>query len=252
MTFRPQLGLSGVLCNLGIQWSVWPWGALPVGSSTAAHLAGTVYPTWWTPYTSSWDTNTNINIYIYVFIYAAAAESLQSCLILCDPIDSSPRGSSVPGILQARTLEWVAISFSIYIYTYICIHTHTHIYIYVCIHTHTHTHAYMYVLYLKAAGAFLERLRAWTWVSLGFEPRVWRYQLVTPERCLALCLVSSSLKSDHSDSKPALWYLLCTRRCSKHITYFWRTMLAAALWGDVCYLHVQARKAGWFARGHMW
>ena len=43
---------------------------------------------------------------------AAAAKSLQSCLTLCDPIDGSPPGSSVPGILQARTLEWVAISFS--------------------------------------------------------------------------------------------------------------------------------------------
>ena len=41
----------------------------------------------------------------------AAAKSLQSCLTLCDPIDGSPRGSPVPGILQARTLEWVAISF---------------------------------------------------------------------------------------------------------------------------------------------
>ena len=43
---------------------------------------------------------------------AAAAKSLQSCLTLCDPIDSSPPGSPVPGILQARTLEWVAMSFS--------------------------------------------------------------------------------------------------------------------------------------------
>ena len=42
----------------------------------------------------------------------AAAKSLQSCPILCDPIDGSPPGSPVPGILQARTLEWVAISFS--------------------------------------------------------------------------------------------------------------------------------------------
>ena len=42
---------------------------------------------------------------------AAAAKSLQSCPTLCDPIDSSPPGSAVPGILQARTLEWVAISF---------------------------------------------------------------------------------------------------------------------------------------------
>ena len=43
---------------------------------------------------------------------AAAAKSLQSCLTLCDPIDGSPPGSPVPGILQARSLEWVAISFS--------------------------------------------------------------------------------------------------------------------------------------------
>jgi len=43
---------------------------------------------------------------------AAAAKSLQSCPTLCDPIDGSPPGSPLPGILQARTLEWVAISFS--------------------------------------------------------------------------------------------------------------------------------------------
>ena len=42
----------------------------------------------------------------------AAAKSLQSCPTLCDPIDGSPPGSPVPGILQARTLEWVAIFFS--------------------------------------------------------------------------------------------------------------------------------------------
>ena len=43
---------------------------------------------------------------------AAAAKSLQSCPTLCDPTDGSPPGSAIPGILQARTLEWVAISFS--------------------------------------------------------------------------------------------------------------------------------------------
>ena len=43
---------------------------------------------------------------------AAAAKSLQLCLTLCDPIDGSPPGSPVPEILQARTLEWIAISFS--------------------------------------------------------------------------------------------------------------------------------------------
>ena len=48
-----------------------------------------------------------------VVVYGcAAAKSLQLCPTLCDPIDSSPLGSSVPGILQARILKWVAISFS--------------------------------------------------------------------------------------------------------------------------------------------
>ena len=47
-----------------------------------------------------------------VGLHAAAAKLLQSCLTLCDPIDGTPLGSSVPVILQARILEWVAISFS--------------------------------------------------------------------------------------------------------------------------------------------
>ena len=49
---------------------------------------------------------------LFNMLSSAAAKSLQSCLTLCDPIDSSPPGSPIPGILQARTLEWVAISFS--------------------------------------------------------------------------------------------------------------------------------------------
>ena len=60
-----------------------------------------------------------VNIIIIIFLLrsihmcaAAAAKLLQSCLTLCGPIDGSPPGSPVPGILQARTLEWVAISFS--------------------------------------------------------------------------------------------------------------------------------------------
>ena len=48
---------------------------------------------------------------------AAAAKSLQSCPTLCDPIDGSPPGSPVPGILQARTLEWVAISVEVLIFS---------------------------------------------------------------------------------------------------------------------------------------
>ena len=50
--------------------------------------------------------------YFFHVLTTAAAKSLQSCPTLCDPTDSSPPGSPVPGILQARTLEWVAISFS--------------------------------------------------------------------------------------------------------------------------------------------
>ena len=53
---------------------------------------------------------TEMNIYMHAA--AAAAKLLQLCLTLCDPRDSSPPGSTVPGILQARTLEWVSISFS--------------------------------------------------------------------------------------------------------------------------------------------
>ena len=49
------------------------------------------------------------------YLIAAAAKSLQSCPTLCDPIDGSPPGSPVPGILQARVLEWVAIAFSAYL-----------------------------------------------------------------------------------------------------------------------------------------
>ena len=59
---------------------------------------------WW----PKWEGNLKMNEYICV----AAAKSFQSCPTLCDPVDGSPPGSPVPGILQARTLEWVAISFS--------------------------------------------------------------------------------------------------------------------------------------------
>ena len=64
-----------------------------------------------------WDRNFRIfggmsQRVLYVFAATAAAKLLQWCLTLCDPIDGSPPGSTIPGILQARTLEWVAISFS--------------------------------------------------------------------------------------------------------------------------------------------
>ena len=52
------------------------------------------------------------DVFLRAAVAAAAAQSLQSCPTLYDPIDGSPPGSAIPGILQARTLEWVAISFS--------------------------------------------------------------------------------------------------------------------------------------------
>ena len=57
-------------------------------------------------------THTPPRVMDYTDVAAAAAESLQSCPTLCDPTDGSPPGSPAPGILQAGTLEWVAISFS--------------------------------------------------------------------------------------------------------------------------------------------
>ena len=65
----------------------------------------------WVPLLFTWNYHNTVDS-LYPAAAAAAAKSLQSCPTLCDPMDSSPPGSPVPGILQARTLEWVAISFS--------------------------------------------------------------------------------------------------------------------------------------------
>ena len=59
-----------------------------------------------------WEISVASPCLFYELAAAAAAKSLQSCRTLCDPMDGSPPGSLVPGILQARTPEWVAISFS--------------------------------------------------------------------------------------------------------------------------------------------
>ena len=62
--------------------------------------------------TSLLHTTDDLMLFLRSAAAAAAAKSLQSCPTLCNPIDGSPPGSLVPGILQARTLQWVAISFS--------------------------------------------------------------------------------------------------------------------------------------------
>ena len=67
----------------------------------------------WTRWQEAIEENSRMKErYPYLLSTAATAKSLQSCPTLCDPIDGSPSGSPIPGILQARTLEWVAISFS--------------------------------------------------------------------------------------------------------------------------------------------
>ena len=85
-----------------------PWGILSLRDSNE-------FKDGWIPTNQSIWYTTSINLRIKILwtsAAAAAAKSLHSCLTLCDPINGSPPGSPVPGILQARTLEWVAISLS--------------------------------------------------------------------------------------------------------------------------------------------
>ena len=89
-----------------------PW-ILPIFSPILSHLI-LFPPTLMMPatYYLCWMWSHSLSTCSTAFFYAAAAKSLQSCPTLCDPRDGSPPGSAVPRILQARTLEWVAISFS--------------------------------------------------------------------------------------------------------------------------------------------
>jgi len=82
--------LQSAVCH----WDWWSWWPAELFPDDLRFLEKTKYPPSNVQYTT------------------AAAKSLQSCPTLCDPIDSSPPGSTVPGILQARTLEWAAIAFS--------------------------------------------------------------------------------------------------------------------------------------------
>ena len=86
-----KIELKQVLCWQAVHVSSWVL--------TLVEVCGIISPEIW-------------NVILRLALHAAAAKSLQLCPTLCDPIDGSPPGSPIPGILQARTLEWVAISFS--------------------------------------------------------------------------------------------------------------------------------------------
>ena len=92
----PQSGRSWYVCDTGL-WANLP--STPEGCR-AVHYTNILNRRVWN------------RGQLVLLLVKAAAKSLQSCPTLCDPIDSSPPGSPVPGILQTRTLEWVAISFS--------------------------------------------------------------------------------------------------------------------------------------------
>ena len=85
---------------------------LVTGSSAAAAKSLRSCPTLCDPTDGKYAYEKCSTSYVTAAAAAAAAKSLRSCPTLCDPIDGSPPGSPIPGILQARTLEWVAISFS--------------------------------------------------------------------------------------------------------------------------------------------
>ena len=88
-----------------IQWMLAIWSLIPLPFLNLGWTSGS------SQFMYCWSLAWRI-FSITLLACAAAAKSLQSCLTLCGPIDGSPPCSTVPGILQARTLEWVAISFS--------------------------------------------------------------------------------------------------------------------------------------------
>ena len=101
-------GRGGFKPNVEDLWALCVW-LLQVYSSRTTFTDCVWVPLKSTPQQLHCDQHVHPKLWA---VPAAAAKSLQSCLTLCDPIDGSPPGSTVPGILQARTLQWVAISFS--------------------------------------------------------------------------------------------------------------------------------------------
>ena len=104
LDFLVEVGITSLLIT-SFQGTSQVWLHWSPGLTQSPAPFGPVLAEWW-PLCPEHSQITN---YIAA---AAAAKLLQSCPTLCDPIDGSPSGSTIPGILQARTLEWVAISFS--------------------------------------------------------------------------------------------------------------------------------------------
>ena len=108
------------LCSsLGVLWHCLSLGlerkltfASPVATAEFSKFADILSAAFTASSFRIWNSSTGIPSPLLTLFMTATAKSLQSCPTLCDPIDGSPPGSPIPGILQARTLEWVAISFS--------------------------------------------------------------------------------------------------------------------------------------------
>ena len=145
--------------------------------------------------------------FIWVWLFAAtAAKSLQSCLTLCDPIDSSPPGSPVPGILQARTLERVAISFS---------------------------NAWKWKVKVKSLSRVLLFVTPWTAAyqappSTGFSRQEWWSGLPLPSpltlwdtmNCSPICLWDSSGKNARVGCHAFLQGIFSTQGSNPHLLCF--------------------------------
>ena len=147
---------------------------------------------------------------------AAAAKSLQSCPTLCDPMDGSPPGSPVPGILQARTLEWVAISFS---------------------------SAWKWKVKVKSLRCVWLLVTSWTAayqapLSMGFSRQEYWSRVPLPSPCIRQMLPNYLVRSfilwffektrnEHILSTRNLGYVLCLLR--SHITLVRRNRLTTTI-----------------------
>ena len=114
------LGIINLRSSLGWSWVSWRRCFIALGRVWCWMILLLSRPARFCGYANllSWVTINLQGCPIFSCLQSFAAKSLQSCPTLCDPIDSSPSGSPVPGILQTRILEWVAISWINYLITY--------------------------------------------------------------------------------------------------------------------------------------